>query len=68
MKMKSDSIIIGTFALIAIIAILAVTGWVKNIVKLCHCDFASPYKAEVCYAVGVFPPVGAVMGWINIED
>jgi hypothetical protein len=65
---KSEAVIAGLFVVISVVAVLAVTGWVKNIVKLCHCDFASPYKAEVCYGVGVIPPIGAVMGWINIED
>ena len=65
---KAEKSIVGLVALLAIVAILAVTGWVKNIVKLCQCDFASPYKAEVVYAIGVIPPVGAITGWINIED
>lgn len=47
---------------------LAVTGWVKNLIKLSECDFESPYKAEVIRVVGVIPPVGAVVGWLNIED
>lgn len=56
------------FVVVAILGILAVIGWVKNIVKLCHCDFASPYKAEVVYTIGILPPVGAVTGWITIKD
>jgi hypothetical protein len=51
-----------------ILVIVFVTGWVKNIIKLSECDFEAPYKAEVIYAVGLFPLVGAITGWIDIED
>ena len=48
--------------------ILSVTGWIKNIVKLSECDFVAPYNAEVIRVVGIIPPVGAVLGWLEIED
>lgn len=51
-----------------IIAALVVTGYVKNIVKLCKCDFKAPYKAEAVHAAGIIPPVGIITGWLNIED
>ena len=47
---------------------LILAGWVQNIVKLSNCDFQAPYKAEVIYGVGRVPIVGAVTGWIDIED
>ena len=56
------------FAILLIVAMLCITGWVKNIVKLAHCDFKSPYKAELVHAVGILPPVGIITGWVNIED
>jgi len=43
-------------------------GWVKDIVKLSHCDFKPPYKAEVVYTVGIIPPVGMVTGWLDIGN
>tara|TARA_R110000851_G_scaffold313298_1_gene474845 strand:- start:38 stop:217 length:180 start_codon:yes stop_codon:yes gene_type:complete len=49
-----------------IVFILAGTGWVKNIIKLSECDFEAPYKAEVIRVIGVIPPVGAVVGWIDL--
>lgn len=51
------------------IMILPVIGYVSNIVKLCHCDFQAPYKAEVVRGVGVaIPVVGMVTGYMKIKD
>jgi len=44
------------------------TGWVKDIIKLSHCDFEAPYNAEIIYGVGLVPLVGMVTGWLDIED
>lgn len=61
--------IIEVFAVLwLIVGLFSVIGWGKDIYKLIHCDFEAPYKAEICYGVGLIPPVGAIMGWINIED
>ena len=44
-------------------------GWCMNVYKLSQCDFKPTYKAEVIRAIGVaVPPVGAVAGWLTIED
>lgn len=43
-------------------------GYVRNIVKLIKLDFKEPFKAEVIRGVGIFPPVGVIVGWIKIED
>ena len=52
-----------------ILMILGVIGWCMNIKKLVKdTDFQAPYKAEVCRVVGIVPPVGAVMGWINFDE
>lgn len=49
--------------------VLGIIGYIANIYKLTDCDFDAPYKAETFRVVGiVIPPVGAVMGFINIED
>ena len=46
-----------------------IVGYIMNIVALCNCDFEPNYKAEVIRSIGiVVPPVGAVAGWIHIED
>jgi hypothetical protein len=48
---------------------LAIIGYIANAYKLTDCDFDSPYKAETFRVIGiVIPPVGAVMGFVDIED
>jgi len=39
-----------------------------NVVKLVSLDFNAPYKAEVIRTIAIVPPVGAVVGWIEISD
>jgi len=55
-----------TVCIIFFMVFAAGMGWVKNIIKLTRCDFEKPYKAEIIHAAGLFPPVGAVTGWLNI--
>ena len=62
MKMWQFAVIV-----VAVVAIIG-TGWVKNIIKLTDCDFESPYKTEVIRVVGIIPPVGAVVGWMDIGE
>lgn len=52
-----------------LVIILAAIGYVKDIVHFVSCDFESPYKAEILYGIGaISPPIGAVMGYIDIDD
>ena len=51
-----------------VIGIVCGVGWVKNLIKLSELNFEPPYKAEVIHTVGLIPPVGAVTGWLTIED
>jgi hypothetical protein len=44
---------------------VAIVGYGRNIYKLAHCDFASPYKCEVVHAVGIIPIVGAFTGYMD---
>lgn len=53
------------FAIQLCLVLVAGTGWVKNLIKLTECDFQPSYKAEVIHAVGLFPLVGAVTGWMD---
>ena len=49
--------------------IIAFLGYVLNIAQLCQCDFGVPIKAEVVRVIGVcIPPVGAVVGWCDVND
>lgn len=54
------------FLIVVAIVVLGIVGWVKNIIALSECDFAAPYKAEVIHVVGIIPPVGAIVGWIDV--
>jgi len=59
----------GTVGIVVVIILilLAVFGYVSNIVKLIGCDFASPYKAEIFRIVGIImPPVGVIIGYCNL--
>jgi hypothetical protein len=63
--MKAMVLVLGMWGILLLIA----SGWVVNIVKLCKCDFAAPYKSEVVRVIGVFvPPVGMVTGWMELKD
>lgn len=59
--------VVGLLITICLVIMLA-TGWVMNIVKFTQLDFEQPIKAEVLRGIGIFPPIGAVMGWIPIKD
>jgi len=54
--------------LLILIMILAITGWGINLYKLTQCDFVAPYKCEAIRTIGIVPPLGAILGWIPIED
>lgn len=66
MKFENLSIIIVGVYLFIIL--LIGVGWVKNIIRLTNCDFKAPYKAEILHGVGIFPPIGAVMGWMDFGE
>lgn len=59
--MKTPIIFVG-------LVLAAIIGWGSNVYKLTQCDFASPYKCEALRIVGIIPPIGAVMGYVDIED
>ena len=56
------------FVVLLVLCVGVFAGWCMNLYKLTQCDFQSPYKCEVIRAIGIVPPVGAVAGWIDIED
>ena len=54
-------------ALVLVVAM--VFGYVANIVRLAHTDFASPYKEEVFRSIGIVVPfVGVILGFIPMDD
>lgn len=55
--------------LLILITIVLMLGWFVNIIRFFQCDFDTPFREEVVRGVGIFvPPVGGVVGYINIED
>lgn len=54
------------FLFYALLWIVAIIGYVRNLIKLCQCDFSSAtsWKAEVIHGIGVFGP-GAILGWFD---
>jgi hypothetical protein len=40
-------------------------GTVLCIIKLIHCDFQAPYKAEILYTIGMLTPAGIIIGFLN---
>ncbi len=68
MKVRGDVGIILLAAVFVALVVSAFVGWTCNIAKLAKCDFEAPYKAEAIRIVGIFPPVGAIVGYMNIKD
>ncbi|RLA42001.1 MAG: hypothetical protein DRR06_15155 [Gammaproteobacteria bacterium] len=60
----SGVVLIGVFLL----ALALGTGWIVNIYKFTQLDFERPVKAEVLRGIGLFPPFGAIIGWVPIKD
>lgn len=56
------------FLIWLLVAILAVVGEIKCIVKACKCDWEPIGKAEIIYTASACCGLGVVVGWINIED
>ena len=50
------------------IFIIAGLGWCLNFVKFVKLDFRAPYKAEIIRGIGVFSPIGSIIGYIHIND
>lgn len=50
---------------VPLLYVFLLVGYVKNIVKLCQCDFEPKYKAEILYGVGTVTGLGVIFGWID---
>ena len=51
-----------------IIGILAIVGEIMCIYKAVKCNWEPVGKAEVIYTAGALTGLGAIIGYINIED
>lgn len=56
----------GILSLLFVLAVLI--GEVRCIYKACTCNWQPIGKAEMVYTIGACTGLGAVVGWINIED
>lgn len=59
---------IGAVIFFVVIVVLAAFGYGLNIYKLTQTDFKQPYKEEIVRTIGLFPPIGIVIGYIDLED
>jgi len=54
--------------ILIVLAILAVVGEVKCIVKAFSCNWEPIGKAEAVYTISALMGIGAIVGYIDIED
>ena len=51
-----------------VLAVLAVVGEVKCIIKAFKCNWEPVGKAEIIYTGSAVTGLGCITGWIDIED
>jgi hypothetical protein len=59
------------FFIFICLIIPAIFGYVKCWIKFIDSDFdgtKTTFKREVVYGIGLIPPIGCFVGWINVED
>lgn len=59
--------ILGIIIYLAIIVAVLV-GEAKCIIKACSCNWEPIGKAEIIYTAAAFTGLGAIVGYIDIED
>ena len=65
-KVENASVAV-VLAGVVLVGVLFV-GWGMNIYKLVSADFETPYKTEIVRAIGIFPLVGGVVGYMDIGE
>ena len=53
---------------ILLIFTLGIIGEIMCVVKAINCNWEPVGKAEIIYTGGVFTGLGAIIGWLDIED
>jgi hypothetical protein len=43
-------------------------GYGLNLYKLSQCDFKPPYTPDFLRVVGLLPPAGAFLGYVDLRD
>ena len=67
-RMKNKAgVVILTFLPI-LFAVVAIFGEIRCIYKMCTCNWEPVGKAEIVYTIGTFTGLGAIIGYIPIED
>lgn len=56
------------FIFMVVLVVGIIGGYLGNIYKLINSDFEDPYKSEIIRGIGVFPPIGVIVGWMDIGD
>lgn len=54
--------------IIIVLWLLAIIGEIRCIYKVFTCNWEPIGKAEVVYTAAACTGLGAIVGWINIED
>ena len=57
---------VGLITFVVYLALLF--GYIRCIYKACTCNWEPIGKAEVIYTIGACTGVGAIIGYIDIED
>lgn len=67
MKKQHGFTVVELVTVIGLVVTLAMAaGWIANLIKLVNCDFEAPYKCEVVHLAGLIPPVGMIVGWMDV--
>jgi hypothetical protein len=59
---------IFTIVLYVVIIATILVGEIKCIVKMINCNWEPIGKAEIIYTAGTFTGLGAIIGYIDIQD
>lgn len=68
MEKKEVLAIVAVMMLYATIVIVPIVGEVKCIIKAVQCNWSPIGKAEIIYTGAALTPLGAIVGFIDIED
>jgi hypothetical protein len=67
-EMKNKAGIVLITLLPILLGAAALFGEIRCIYKMCTCNWEPIGKAEIVYTIGTFTGLGAVIGYIPIED
>jgi hypothetical protein len=68
LKFKSMKTSIAIIVIYVAIIIGALVGEVKCIIKMIDCNWEPIGKAEIIYTAGTFTGLGAIVGYLDIQD